>query len=602
METRCEKNHTAKDENNAEKNELPAVSKYRRALPQVLATSAKNLILLDLGMTLAFPTLVIPALLNSDQNLSFTIAQASWFGSIGFICQPIGSIISGTVLEPLGRRNSMLLVNIPHLIGWCLFYYGISVPILFFAAVMMGLGVGFMEAPVITYVGEISEPKLRGVLTSYSGIFVTVGLIVEFLLGTLYSWNTAALISAIVPVITIVAISQVPETPMWLLSKGRIKDAEQSLCWLRGWVPPALVQNELNELIRYSDASKLVLKDKPVKVKSVKKPSPNTDDDEKLRGIYCNPVVDIKDELPYSSKDRPDIAKSNGNIRSDVTTTTGENLTDPSKTEVNSASYENDKKSQDNTFEMIALTPSPNNVVESPETKQPSLPRKPTIKETIQDLMRPQMRRPLSLVIAFFIFHNGSGFPGVRPYMVKIFETLHFPIDAHWSTVIVSSIGFVGVIISTVFVPYVGKRVLTLVSLFGCASSILSLALWNHMHQDLPREVTSWTPFILFISYSFSFSFGIAPIPWMILSEVFPFRGRGFASGLAAAISYIMGFIASKTFLDLEMQFGLSGVFCLYGTITIVGILYVYFKLPETEGRSLEDIERYYDSKTKSKM
>lgn len=66
-----------------------------------------------------------------------------------------------------------------------------------------------MEAPVITYVGEISEPKLRGVLTSYSGIFVTVGLIVEFLLGTLYSWNTAALISAIVPVITIVAISQV---------------------------------------------------------------------------------------------------------------------------------------------------------------------------------------------------------------------------------------------------------------------------------------------------------------------------------------------------------------------------------------------------------
>lgn len=66
-----------------------------------------------------------------------------------------------------------------------------------------------MEAPVITYVGEISEPSLRGILTSYSGIFVTLGLIVEFSLGTIYDWNTAALISSFVPILTIIAISQV---------------------------------------------------------------------------------------------------------------------------------------------------------------------------------------------------------------------------------------------------------------------------------------------------------------------------------------------------------------------------------------------------------
>lgn len=72
-----------------------------------------------------------------------------------------------------------------------------------------------MEAPVITYVGEISEPKLRGVLTSYSGIFVTIGLIVEFLLGTLYDWNTAASISCFVPIVTIIAISQVNRLHVW---------------------------------------------------------------------------------------------------------------------------------------------------------------------------------------------------------------------------------------------------------------------------------------------------------------------------------------------------------------------------------------------------
>jgi MFS family permease len=86
-----------------------------------------------------------------------------------YICQPLGSILSGVVLEQLGRKKSMILVNVPHVIGWLMFYFASSVPMLYVSAVIMGLGVGFMEAPIITYVGEISQPELRGVLTSYSG-------------------------------------------------------------------------------------------------------------------------------------------------------------------------------------------------------------------------------------------------------------------------------------------------------------------------------------------------------------------------------------------------------------------------------------------------
>lgn len=59
----------------------------------------------------------------------------------------------------------------------------------------------------------------------------------------------------------------------------------------------------------------------------------------------------------------------------------------------------------------------------------------------------------------------------------------------------------------------------------------------------------------------------------------------------------MMGFVTAKTFLDLKSLLGLSGVFSLYGSITVTGIVYVYFKLPETEGKSLEDIEKFYDRK-----
>jgi MFS family permease len=86
-----------------------------------------------------------------------------------YICQPLGSVLSGIVLERLGRKKSMILVNFPHVVGWFTFCFASSVPMLYFAAIIMGLGIGFVEAPIITYVGEISQPELRGVLTSYAG-------------------------------------------------------------------------------------------------------------------------------------------------------------------------------------------------------------------------------------------------------------------------------------------------------------------------------------------------------------------------------------------------------------------------------------------------
>lgn len=67
----------------------------------------------------------------------------------------MGSVLSGIVLEPLGRKRSMILVNIPHIIAWLMLYQAGSLEEMYIAAILLGLGVGFMEAPIVTYVGEI---------------------------------------------------------------------------------------------------------------------------------------------------------------------------------------------------------------------------------------------------------------------------------------------------------------------------------------------------------------------------------------------------------------------------------------------------------------
>lgn len=139
----------------------PEAGSCRAAFAQIVATTIKNFLLLDLGLALAFPTIVIPALTgidevhNPNEYLHMTPSQSSWLGSLAFICQPLGSCFSGWIGEALGRKTAMIVVNIPHIIAWALMYNASSIEMVFIATALFGLGIGLMEAPIITYIGEI---------------------------------------------------------------------------------------------------------------------------------------------------------------------------------------------------------------------------------------------------------------------------------------------------------------------------------------------------------------------------------------------------------------------------------------------------------------
>ncbi|GAB0097350.1 facilitated trehalose transporter Tret1 [Sergentomyia squamirostris] len=489
------------------------VSKFRRFLPQILASTAKNFLLLDLGLSVAIPTIIIPALRGSLANadptemLTLTEEEASWLGSIAFICQPVGSVLSGWVTEPLGRKLSMILVNIPHIIAWIMLYYAGSLSELYTAAILLGLGVGFMEAPIITYVGEISEPAIRGILTSCAGVSVMLGVFIVYFLGTVVTWRVAALICLTVPLSTLVAICFVPETPLWLLSKGRVDQAEKSLQWLRGWVSSSAVQDEFRQLQQYSANSN--------KCGTCQK-----------KNIPC---------------------------------------------------------------------------IHPPET----------IFQRGKELLRHRTLKPFSLVFLLFLFLNFTGLAAMRPFMVQIFQAYGTPIDGSRGTVIVGLMGFIANIFMLLSVAKMGKRVVCLISLTGVSLACLALGFYAYTtlptgwssfdkHTDSELDGTGTFPMILFFGISFFTSFGIASIPWMLLSEVFPFKSRGMATGISAALNYVMAFITTKTYLNVEHGLGLHGAAWLYGSIGVLAFIFVYFFLPETEKRTLEEIEMHFSLKGKT--
>lgn len=140
-----------------------------------------------------------------------------------------GSIVSGIITEPLGRKKAMLIVNIPHLLGWLLLYFSTTHTQVFIGMALLGLGVGLMEAPIITYVGEVrsvffiqcyiqmamfrfsliypriilwwdSEASIRNVMIAMSGISASGGFLLVIFLGSWLPWRTVALICSSVPI------------------------------------------------------------------------------------------------------------------------------------------------------------------------------------------------------------------------------------------------------------------------------------------------------------------------------------------------------------------------------------------------------------------
>lgn len=82
---------------------------------------------------------------------------------------------------------------------------------------------------------------------------------------------------------------------------------------------------------------------------------------------------------------------------------------------------------------------------------------------------------------------------------------------------------------------------------------------------------------------------------------MFSFRGRSTGTGTSAALFYIIAFVFGKTYLDLQQLVGMHGCFILYGIGGFIGFVFLYIFLPETEGKTLAEIENFFSKKSKRK-
>lgn len=127
---------------------------------------------------------------------------------------------------------------------------------------------------------------------------------------------------------------------------------------------------------------------------------------------------------------------------------------------------------------------------------------------------------------------------------------------------------------------------------------MFGLAIYKMMPSihDSP-SISSWLPATLLILYIFISAFGFLTVPFAMIPELIPLKIRGFGAGLTVSICYLMSFIAIKLYPSMVEVMGNEYVFVTYGIVSFFGIFFVQYILPETKGKTLEEIENSFKSK-----
>ena len=212
----------------------------------------------------------------------------------------------------------------------------------------------------------------------------------------------------------------------------------------------------------------------------------------------------------------------------------------------------------------------------------------------LADLLAPSVRPALVVGIGLAVFQQVTGINTVIYYAPLIIQSAGIS-SASGAILATAGIGVVNVLMTVVamwLIDRVGRRPLLLVGIAGMVATLGLLGLVFHMSEKSGALV--WIAVISMMAYVASFAISLGPIFWLLISEIYPLKIRSSSEGLAAAFNWGSNLLVSLTFLTLLQMIGAASTFWLYGLFAVAAWIFSYFRVPETKGRTLEEIEKFW--------
>jgi MFS family permease len=208
-------------------------------------------------------------------------------------------------------------------------------------------------------------------------------------------------------------------------------------------------------------------------------------------------------------------------------------------------------------------------------------------KVNFRDLLEPRMFKILLIGVTFAVLQQWCGINVIFYYATDIFKAAGASVDdALWNIVRIGAVNVLFTVVAIYFVDRVGRRILMLIGFAGL-TIILSL-IGGSFFWAYSGMVVLW----LALATIGCFAMSLGPVVWVILSEMFPNRIRGAAMSVSVFSLWTACFLLTFTFPILNENLGTAGTFWIYAAICLFGLVFTFFKLPETKGKTLEEIER----------
>nr|XP_057925504.1 solute carrier family 2, facilitated glucose transporter member 8 [Doryrhamphus excisus] len=440
-----------------------------------LATFVSVLGPMSFGFVLGYSSPVIPELSrSSDPRLRLDEAQASWFGSVVTLGAAAGGLLGGWMVEKAGRKLTIMLSTLPFVFGFTVIVAAQNVWMFYFGRLLTGLASGVASLVVPLYIAEMAHERVRGTLGSCVQLMVVLGIMGVYLAGLFVGWRWLAVCSSIPPTLLLTSMCFMPETPRFLLSRGRRREAEEALRFLRG--PDAPVEWE------------------------------------------CARIEDACDE-------------------------------------------------QGSSF-------------------------------LASDLKDPGVYKPLAIGVLLMVFQQMTGINAIMFYAQNIFERAHFK-ESDLASVIVGLIQVVFTAVAALVMDKAGRKVLLVISGVAMAISTAAFGVYFYLMSRVragsaaedPHADLAWLALASISVFIAGFALGWGPIPWLVMSEIFPVKARGFASAACVLTNWGMAFVVTKSFHDMMTLLTNAGTFWLFSSMCVVNVAFTVAFVPETKGRTLEQIE-----------
>lgn len=204
-----------------------------------------------------------------------------------------------------------------------------------------------------------------------------------------------------------------------------------------------------------------------------------------------------------------------------------------------------------------------------------------------RQLLNPAMYKVLTIGVVMAILQQWCGINVIFNYAQEIFMAAGYGVSDVLMNIVVTGItNVIFTILAMFVVDRWGRKALTLIGSFGLA------IIYSFMGAAYYFHITGIVLLIIVVMAIACYAMTLATVMWVIISEIFPNRIRGVAMSVCTFALWAACFILTYTFPMLNSGLGAAGTFWLYGLICLGGGIFVVFRLPETKGKSLEEIEK----------